>query len=371
MFRVFRVFPVFWSWRCKARRHPCRFRGKGQYGGALVHEEDSCTAGRPQNPSILGRRLVQQDRQQAAQTLQGRNIVVTGGAGGLGLGAALRLAALGADIVIADINEAAAAGALDRLREAGRGQAQARFLRLNLAEPADVQRAAGELLAQGRPIDVLVNNAGIYPPSQRTLSDEGLELTLAIAHFGHFRLTHALWPLLQAAPAARVVTVSSLVQRRAKLDPDDLALQSGYTPIGAYAQAKLANLLFALELQRRLDAAGSAVGSYAAHPGVTRSGLGRNRRLGSDDRWYQRLSSSIFAYWQSRSGQSPEQGAEPLLLAAISLAFAPGSFLGPTGLLEMSGKVGLVQPGPFARDAQLAQRLWQRTEAITGLRWPC
>ncbi|HSW12924.1 MAG TPA: SDR family NAD(P)-dependent oxidoreductase [Solimonas sp.] len=302
----------------------------------------------------------------APDSMQGKTVLVTGGVGGLGMGCALRFARLGADLIVADIAEAAAPAALQQLQAAG---ARAEFLRLDLSDAADVQRVAAGLLARGRPLDVLVNNAGIYPPSQRTTNAEGHELTLSIAHFGHFRLSHALWPLLREAPAARVVTISSLTQRHATMDLADLALQQGYTPIRAYAQAKLANLLFALELQRRLEKAGSRVSSYAAHPGVTRTAIGQNRRKRDDDRWHQRMSTAIFAYWQARFGQSPEQGALPIVLAANSSEFAPGSFLGPVGMLEAFGRIERVEPGKLAGDPQLAQRLWEHTEAVTGLRW--
>lgn len=300
--------------------------------------------------------------------LRGQRALVTGGAGGLGLGCARRLARLGADLLLVDVNAAAADDALQQLRALGPAPAQHRFERLDLADPADIERLGRMLCARGEPLHLLINNAGIYPPSQRTLSAEGHELTLAIAHFGHFRLTHALWPLLQAAGSARVVSVSSLVQRRARLDLDDLSLQHGYQPIRAYQQAKLANLLLALELQRRLAAAGSAIRSYAAHPGVTRTAIGRNRRVGTDDRWHQRLATKLFAYWQSRFGLSPEQGAESLVLAATG-DFDAGSFIGPGGFLEAFGAPAVLPPGPAASDAGLAGALWAHSEALTGLRW--
>jgi NAD(P)-dependent dehydrogenase (short-subunit alcohol dehydrogenase family) len=300
--------------------------------------------------------------------LREKTIVVTGGVSGLGLGAALRFARSGANVVLADINQQAASAALQQLTQAG-GGGRHEFHRLDLADPADVQRFAQGLLDRGRPLDVLVNNAGIYPPSQRVVTAEGIELTLAIAHFGHFRLTYALWPLLLAAGNARVVTVSSLIHRRAQLDPDDLAMAHGYVPIRAYARAKLANLLFALELQRRMTRAGCGMLSLAAHPGVTRTAIGRNRRLGRDDRWYQRLASAAFAFSQSRFGQSPENGAAAIVLAATQTVIAPGSFLGPTGFLEMGGAVRAVAPSAAASDPDLARRLWDRAEALTGIRW--
>ena len=297
-----------------------------------------------------------------------RHVVITGGASGLGLGCALRFARLGDAVTLADVNEAAGRGALRALERAAPG-APARLETVDLSDPASIRAMAGRMLARGAPIDVLVNNAGIYPPSRRTLSAEGQELTFAIAHLGHFRLTHALWPLLEAAPAARVVSISSLVQRRARLDLDDLTLERRYLPITAYQRAKLSCLLFALELQQRLARAGSRVGSYAAHPGVCRTQLGRNRRISPTDNAWQRFASWVLGNGLSRFGQTPENGAASVVEAAISTRVPPGSFIGPTGLLEMAGAPGLSRLGPAAADPGLAAALWARTETITGIRW--
>ena len=293
-----------------------------------------------------------------------RHVLITGGASGLGLGCARRFRDLGYDVTIADVDAAAGASAAAALNEG------ARFEPLDLADPASIRALAGRLVARGQPIDVLVNNAGIYPPSQRTLSAEGHELTFAIAHLGHFRLTYALWPLLDAAPAARVISVSSLVQRRSQIYLDDLTLAANYEPIRAYGQAKLSCLLFAIGLQQRLANAGSAIASYAAHPGVCRTQLGRHRRRSAQDSAWQRFSSWALAWGMSHYGQTPEQGAEAVVQAARSREFAPGSFLGPTGMFEAAGPVGVVQPGAAASDPALARTLWQRSEALTGLQWP-
>ena len=297
-----------------------------------------------------------------------RHVVITGGASGLGLGCALRFARRGDVITLADVDEAAGRTALQRLAREVPGAA-ARLEVLDLADPASIAAAAARLRARGQPIDVLVNNAGIYPPSQRVLTPEGQELSFAIAHLGHFRLTQALWPLLEAAPAARVVGISSLVQRRARLDLADLTLARGYLPIVAYQQAKLACLLFSLELQRRLARHGSRVASYAAHPGVCRTALGRNRRLAPSDQPWQRLASWLLARGLSHFGQTPENGAASVVEAATSTRYPAGSFIGPSGVLEMSGVPGLSAPGPAAADPALAAGLWDRSEQITGIRW--
>ncbi|TAM12208.1 MAG: SDR family NAD(P)-dependent oxidoreductase [Nevskiaceae bacterium] len=295
--------------------------------------------------------------------------VVTGAAGGLGLGIATRLLGLGWDVALLDVNEPALARAQTDLQTAFPGAVVNR-LAVDLAQPASI-RAAGAALAGGaRPIDALVNNAGIYPPSQRTLSAEGQELSFAIGHLGHFRLTHVLWPLLEAAPAARVVSISSLIQRYARLYFDDLTLARRYTPVTAYRQTKLACLLFALELHQRLEKAGSRIASYAAHPGVCRTGIGRNRRVAATDSAWQRVATWVLGFGLDHFGQTPAEGAEPAALASSSGRFPPGSFVGPTGFLDMAGPVGLVRLGRVAQQPKAATRLWAQTEALTGLRWP-
>ncbi len=294
--------------------------------------------------------------------------VITGGASGLGLGCATHFRGLGYDLTLADVDAAASQRALAQL-SALQGEGEIRSQIVDLADPASTSGAAEALKARGQPIDVLVNNAGIYPPAVRRVNAEGHELSFAIAHLGHFRLTHALWPLLEAAPAARVVSISSLVQRRARINLDDLAWSRGYVPIRAYQQTKLACLLFARELQRRLDAAGHRVSSYAAHPGVCRTQIGRNRpRSGQDSAW-QRFATATLAAGLRHVGQSPEAGARPVIAVATTDEFPAGSLVGPRWLNESFGRPVRIAPGPAARDPAIATALWARTEWLTGVRW--
>lgn len=298
-----------------------------------------------------------------------QQVVITGGASGLGLGAARRFLAMGASVTLLDINDASGQQALEQLRPWLQGDAQLAFERVDLADASSILALAERIKAQGRAIDVLVNNAGIYPPSNLVRTVEGRELTFAISHLGHFRLTHALWPLLTAAPAARVINVSSLVQRRSTLNPNDLDFVNGYQPIKAYGQAKLSCLLFTLELQRRLSESHSAVASYAVHPGVVRTPLGRNRKRSLQDTAWQRFSTWALSSGLGKVGQSPEQGAACITVAATTTEFAPGSFIGPTLLMESFGTPKLCKLGAAARTPGLAQALWEKTEALTNLRW--
>ena len=294
--------------------------------------------------------------------------VITGGANGLGLGCATHFRRLGYDITLADVDRAATAHAIQMLA-ALPGDGALRALPLDLADPERIAHAAASLHEQAQAIDVLVNNAGIYPAARRRVTAEGHELSFAIAHLGHFRLTHALWPLLEAAPAARVVSISSLVQRTARLNLDDLSWTRGYEPILAYQQAKLACLMFALELQRRLDHAGSRIASYAAHPGVCRTQIGRNRPTSEQDNAWQRLATTLLAFGLRHFGQTPEAGARAVIAAATTDAFPPGSFLGPRWINESFGMPVCIAPGQAARDPAQARALWTRTEQLTGSRW--
>lgn len=297
-----------------------------------------------------------------------RHAVITGGASGLGLGCATHFRRLGYDITVADIDATASERAQARLR-ALPGDGSVNVRALDLADTASIAHVAEALKAHGQPIDVLVNNAGIYPPALRRVCAEGHELSFAIAHLGHFRLTHALWPLLAAVPAARVISISSLVQRQARLNLEDLAWNQGYAPIRAYQQTKLACLLFARELHRRLSASGSDISSYAAHPGVCRTHIGRNRpRSGRDNAW-QRFATGALAQGLRYFGQSPEEGARPVIAVATTDQFPAGSFVGPRWLNESFGRPADIAPGPAARDPTLAAALWTRTEQLTGLRW--
>jgi NAD(P)-dependent dehydrogenase (short-subunit alcohol dehydrogenase family) len=297
-----------------------------------------------------------------------RHVLITGGASGLGLGCAIGFRRLGYDVTVADVDAAAmerAIASLAAITAPGALRAQ----RVDLAVPDSIATAAKETHRLGQPIDVLVNNAGIYPPARRCLNAEGQELSFAIAHLGHFRLTHALWPLLEAAPAARVISISSLVQRQASIDFANLAWDHGYAPIRAYQQTKLACLMFALELQRRLSDARHRISSYAAHPGVCRTQIGRNRPRSERDTPWQRFATAALAIGLRHVGQSPEAGARSVIAVATTDEFPPGTFVGPRWLNESFGRPVRIAPGAAAGDPELAARLWTCTEQFTGLRW--
>ena len=289
--------------------------------------------------------------------LTGRRALVTGANSGIGYVEALELARHGADVVLAVRNTDAGKAAAERIRAAGVA-GTATVEQLDLASLASVHALADRL--EG-PLDLLVNNAGVMtPPRHRTTAD-GFELQFGTNHLGHFALTGLLMPNLLAAPAPRVTTVSSIAHHSGDGRVAEGNPAQGYNPQTAYGRSKLANLLFATELQRRATASGSRLTSTAAHPGVSatnlvasRDGMGAIPVVGTIGQWGVRL---LFP--------GPDRGAEAVLYAAT--VAAPGSYSGPTGLRETRGPVGEARLSRWAQDEALAATLWERSEELTGV----
>ena len=204
--------------------------------------------------------------------LSGRLAVVTGSNSGLGLGLATRLAAAGADVIMAIRNRAKGEAAIEQIR-ATVPNAKLTIKQLDLSSLASVKALGEELNAEGRPIDILINNAGIMQPPNRETTADGFELQFGGNHLGHFALTGHLLPLLRAASNPRVTSLSSLAARMGGINFDDLQWEKRYNPTRAYSQSKSANLMFALELDRRSRRAGWGIVSNAAHPGFTKTNL--------------------------------------------------------------------------------------------------
>ena len=288
----------------------------------------------------------------------GRLAVVTGASGGLGLETARALAVAGAEVVVAARDPAKAQAAVAQVG------AQARFEPLDLADLGSVQAFAERMTAAGRPVDLLVNNAGVMAPPHRTTTKDGFELQFGTNHLGHFALTGRLLPLLRAAAAPRVTTVASLAHTAGKLDFDDLMSERRYTAWGAYGRSKLANLVFARELQRRSDAGGWGLLSDAAHPGWSRTEL-TTARPGS-------AANPLFGVMDLVAplfGQSAAQGALPTLYAATAPQAEPGGYYGPSGFAEMTGPPSAAHSTPASRDTAAAARLWAESERLTDLRY--
>ncbi|EIF28835.1 short-chain alcohol dehydrogenase [Burkholderia sp. Ch1-1] len=295
----------------------------------------------------------------------GRLAVITGATGGLGFETALALAGAGANVVLTGRNEQKAQAALAAIR--GRyPAAQISYAHLDLASLASV-RGFAEQFAEGHAaLDLLINNAGVMMPPTRQTTADGFELQFGTNYLGHFALTERLLPLLRAGREPRVVNLSSLAHKtRAAIHFDDLQWQRSYKPWPAYAQSKLAMLMFALELQRRSDANGWGLLSNAAHPGYARTDLIANGP--GADTVLQMLNRVTF---EPLASQSAADGALPTLFAATAPEARPAGYYGPSGFFELKGPPGDAQIAPHAQDKAVAARLWAVSEALTNARWP-
>jgi NAD(P)-dependent dehydrogenase (short-subunit alcohol dehydrogenase family) len=289
----------------------------------------------------------------------GRTVVVTGANGGLGLESAAALAAKDAHVVMAVRDRAKADDAVARIRRET-PDASLELVDLDLASLASVRAAAEAILARHPVVDVLLNNAGVMAMPERTTAD-GFELQLGVDHLGHWALTALLMPAVLAAPAARVVTVTSTAHLYAgALDPDNPHLHGRYTPWRAYGQAKLANYHFGLGLDRELRAAGRPARSLVAHPGLAHTDLQRRTvREGGTGR-----SGAFWVSLAARTGMTPAQGALPQLRAATDPAANGGELYGPRyGNFGPPVRRPVLRPGS---DAAIAT-LWAVSERETGI----
>jgi NAD(P)-dependent dehydrogenase (short-subunit alcohol dehydrogenase family) len=294
----------------------------------------------------------------------GKLAVVTGATGGLGYETALALAGAGANVVLAGRSDAKGAEAVRRIQSSF-PKATVRFERLDLSDLASVAGFAGRMTSAGRPVNVLVNNAGVMSLPKRETTADGFERQFGTNHLGHFALTAQLLPLLMASEAPRVITVASLMHKiLADIHFDDLEWTRKYDPDLAYAQSKLANLLFAKELQRRSDANGWGLVSTAAHPGISATDLVTN---GVGSKSFKGRFSTVFV---RVIGQSAARGALPQIYAATSTSVTPGGYYGPNGFLEAKGDVAPAAVSAKARNTELAARLWEVSEQLTGVVWP-
>jgi NAD(P)-dependent dehydrogenase (short-subunit alcohol dehydrogenase family) len=280
----------------------------------------------------------------------GKTAVVTGANSGLGLVISRALARAGAGVVMACRNlgkgERAAAQVGDR----------ARLEALDLADLESVRDFVGRLSEEH--VDLLINNAGVMAPPRRLTAD-GFESQFGTNHLGHFALTGLLLPKLLAAPEPRVVTMSSGGHRMGRINFDDLHGERRYNNWLAYGQSKLANLLFAFELQRRAD---GKLQSLAAHPGYSATNL----QFAGPAHWYERAS---MALTNRLIAQSADQGALPALYAATVTDVPGGSYIGPDGFLEARGYPHLVTAAGKAYDPDVAARLWNLSEELTGVHY--
>ncbi|MEO5608788.1 MAG: oxidoreductase [Ornithinibacter sp.] len=289
--------------------------------------------------------------------LTGRTALVTGANSGIGVVEARELAKHGADVVLAVRKTDAGEQVADRIRATG-ASGSVRVERLDLASLDSVRELAARF--EG-PLDLLVNNAGVMTPPRYRETQDGHELQFGTNHLGHFALTALLLPHLLQAHSPRVTTVSSLAHNQGDGRILEASPRDGYNASTAYGQSKLANLIFALELQRRATAAGSPLTSNAAHPGVSSTNL-----FGSPDGMGAIPVVGTVVSWGSKLVlPGPEKGAEAVLYAAT--VAEPGSYTGPTGIGETRGAVGEAKRSHWANDHGLASALWDRSEDLTGV----
>jgi NAD(P)-dependent dehydrogenase (short-subunit alcohol dehydrogenase family) len=285
----------------------------------------------------------------------GKLAIVTGANSGLGRITARELARHGAEVVVASRNVKKGEEAAAEIAAVASGPSP-RVSELDLGSLESVRAFAAE--HSDRPLDLLVNNAGVMMTPRRETSD-GFELQLGTNHLGHFALTGLLLDALQRADAARIVTVSSNEHKAGRIDFDNLQLAHDYSPRGSYQRSKLANAVFAVELDRRLRAAGSPATSVFAHPGYAATNLQSAGPTG--------LMKGLLAISNRLVAQSAERGALPILYAATSPDVEPGGYYGPNGFGEFRGFPKLTKAIPEAYDDATAARLWDVSEELTGV----
>ena len=303
--------------------------------------------------------------------LRGRHVVVTGGTGGLGYWASEQLAARGASVVIAARSPEKGAAALAALQRHVPG-ADARFVRLDLADLASVEAAAAELAALP-PIDALIANAGVLSSHGRQLTADGFESMIGTNLLGHTALIGRLLPRLldqdgtPGHPAPRIVSLGSISHEFFRLDLDDLQSERGrFREFRTYGRSKLAVMTFAFELDRRLRAAGADVASLVAHPGFAVDELTPSRDILPTPK----TAGALVRAGYRVGAQGKDAGALPLVAAAVDPRSAGGQYWGPSGWRQLKGRPAIVAAKPYARDRAVAKRLWAAAEELTGIRYP-
>jgi NAD(P)-dependent dehydrogenase (short-subunit alcohol dehydrogenase family) len=293
-------------------------------------------------------------------SLNGKTAVITGATGGLGYETALAFAGAGAAVVLTGRNEAKGLHALQAIRSQF-PNAGIVYENLDLANLASVADFSKRFAAAHASLDLLVNNAGVMALPQRQVTSDGFEMQFGTNYLGHYALTAHLLPQLRRGNQPRVVNLSSLTHRWGAIHFDDLQGARSYSPQKAYSQSKLAMLMFALELQRRSDAAGWGLMSNAAHPGYARTDLIANGPGASGLLWQLNKALRPFV------SQSAADGALPTLFAATSPEAKAAGYYGPDGFYELKGPPVPAKIMPQAKDTAGAARLWDVSAKLTGV----
>ncbi len=291
----------------------------------------------------------------------GKLAIVTGANSGIGYHTALELARAGAHVILACRNPLKAEEARAKIAAAV-PQAAVEVAQVDMANLDSIRSFAESFVATGRKLDLLINNAGVMGFPQRTPTAQGFEGQFGTNHLGHFALTGELMPALLKTPHSRVVTVASIAHKGGRMRFEDPNWEKAYDPRKAYQQSKLANLMFGLELDRRLKRANADVASIIAHPGVAVTSIVSNG-MGSG------VQAKIANTMIQLFAQSDARGAWPTLYAATSPDAKSGHYYGPDGIAEIKGLPVEVQPKPHAQDPVAAARLWHISEQMTGVEY--
>jgi len=289
--------------------------------------------------------------------LTGKLYIITGGNSGIGLEAAKHLGKAGGDIVLACRSLDKAEDAANELRGIVRGSVD--VVQLNLGDMTSVRAAAKEIRSKHGKIDALINNAGVMQTPQQKTAD-GFEMQFGTNHLGHFLWTGLLIDLVEVAEG-RVVTLSSIAHLSGTINFDDLMGEKSYAPMRAYTQSKGANLMFALDLDRKLLAAGKKAISIGCHPGYSNTNLQSTGPTGFFNMLYKVLNPLL--------AQSPADGALPTVLAAAGVEAKRGGYYGPQKMAEARGPVSDAKVASYIRDQAVAQRLWEESEKLVGFEW--
>lgn len=293
----------------------------------------------------------------------GKTVLVTGANSGIGYQAALELARRGAHVLLGVRDKTKGAAAMSKLRREVPA-ASIELADLDMASLASIRAFAASFTSRAVPLDLLINNAGVMALPKRELTEDGFERQFGTNHLGHFALTGLLMPALLAAPQPRVITVSSLAHRNGRMEWDNLQSERKYVPWDAYNASKLANLLFALELQRKASASGSPLVSIPVHPGIARTRIFSN---GPGVRDVKAVAMVILSPFIT---QDDTMGALPTLYAATAPQARGGEYIGPDGFQGFKGHPTVEQPRPQALNEADAKRLWSVSEQLTGVAYP-
>lgn len=293
--------------------------------------------------------------------LGGRTYLITGANAGAGFEATRTFLSRGARVVMLNRNPEKSVAAIERLREELGTDAEVSFIRMDLATLDSVREAAAEVLAQIPHIDALICNAAILQVATQKLTVDGFESQLGVNHLGHFLLCGLLFERIEAS-RGRIVVVGSLAYKmgRRRIQFEDLDFDRNYTPWDAYAQSKLAQMMFAYELQRRIEAAGRSVQVHLCHPGASRTSPLREAG------WFQR---TLWSLLSRVVAQSAEKGAWPEVMCATEEGLEPETLYGPTKRAETVGPVGVGTLEEHALDREAAAKLWAISEERVGWRW--